>query len=570
MGRASAKDERRATRRERRSAGTGETAGRIPHTRSSGALPAVLHVVAHPCDALTVTGPELRRSLQEHGRPVVVACLTPGETQGRRALLGALGDDGSWNEHAEELPGGSVLRLHTFATAPHVRVCFLEAGPQPVDLTECTGHLLERFGPGTVLTLDPDPEHTGWSDETGARYADHPEHGAVARAVLEAVHRHTARGTGEAPVIECFRAAESCEEHTARRAAVVRYPGRRVWLTHGRDGRLTAYAAVGGGLVRWTETSPGGPEWSNRTTIPSPPLLPVLSVAQSPEGWVHLVSLRRTPGDSGRGPVEVMHTVQYQTGRPTGAWRSLGNPNGTHPVKGREAGVPAVVVDQDGCAHVFARNFGRGVSARSQQPNGVWGPWRDIQGSGVRDGLAAVLDDDGRPELFGASPAGVLHWQHGPEGGTLQQVPRPLPLSAEPGSALAALRTGPGGTTVYGCAAHDGVLGAVRTDGAAGSLGGAGGHGVTAVRTVIGGYDCTVLLQRSAEGDTAVGAFPTGYESPGLWWQRTGGQGVREPAAAADAHGRLVVASLGLDGRLQVARQVPDGQTFLLGEWTTV
>ncbi|WP_240003169.1 hypothetical protein [Streptomyces cinnamoneus] len=34
------------------------------------------------------------------------------------------------------------------------------------------------------------------------------------------------------------------------------------WLLRGKDGRLTAYAPVSGGVVRWTETRPGGPEWT--------------------------------------------------------------------------------------------------------------------------------------------------------------------------------------------------------------------------------------------------------------------------------------------------------------------
>jgi hypothetical protein len=40
------------------------------------------------------------------------------------------------------------------------------------------------------------------------------------------------------------------------------------WLTRGKDGRLTLYAPTDGGLLRWTETTVGGPEWSGPHFVP--------------------------------------------------------------------------------------------------------------------------------------------------------------------------------------------------------------------------------------------------------------------------------------------------------------
>ncbi|RSS61012.1 PIG-L family deacetylase, partial [Streptomyces sp. WAC06614] len=534
----------------------------------------VLYLLAHPGDALAATGSELHRDLAAPDRPVAVVCLAAGERTDRDRLLHRLGRDAAWHHRTEELPDGESLDVHSVAGDPCIEVCFTDPGrPLPADppepLVDRVTALLARFAPATVRTLDPDPEHTGWSEEHGAVRPDHPEHSAVAQALLEAVHRATADGA--APVaVECFRPAAPCTgAHPVRIPAVVRYPGRRVWLTRGPQGHLTAYAALGGAVARWTERTPGGPDWSGRELLRTPRLLPFLAVAQAPVGWVHLVSLRRTPLPSGGATVEVMHAVQYQSGRPVGEWRSLGNPHGTGHDKGREVGVPAVVVDPDGCAHVYVRNFGRGVSARSQRPDGSWAPWRDLGGSEVQDGLAALLDDRGRPELFAPSTEGVLRW-HRDDAGELRPTPRErMPLVAAPGTALAALASGPGRITVYGCDARDRMLYACRTDGAATAVGTAGGAGVCVLRTPVDGYDCTVLLQRSAEGVTAVGAYPTEQEHAGLWWERTGGPGTREPAAAVDAFGRLVVASLDPDGRLAVARQDGALPGLVLGGWTT-
>ncbi|MEV6953399.1 hypothetical protein [Streptomyces sp. NPDC051183] len=567
-GRATARGRRRAVATDRPSS-AGRTAARASATAGR-----VLHVLAHPADALGATSAELFRALGEPGRPVTVACLARSGRTDRDRLLRVIGRGGTWRRTTEALPDGEVLDVFALSEAPHVEVCFADPAEPPVPgapdgLVDRVAALLELFAPGTVCTLDPDPDHTGWSDDTGAARPDHPEHTAVAEAALVAVHR--AAEAGARPVaVECFRCPAPCEAPSGPAPAVVRYPGRRVALTRGTDGQLTAYAVLGGRLARWTERTPGGPEWGERELLDAPGLLPVLAAAQTGQGWVHLVSLRRTPQPGGTVRVEVMHAVQYQSGRPLGPWRSLGNPNGGNHDKGREVGVPAAIVDAEGCLHVYARNFGRGVSSRTQRTDGSWTSWQDINGSEVQDGLAPVLDDAGRPELYAPSGDGVLRWRRNAEGALREVIDERLPLFAAPGTAISALATGPGRVTVYGCDVRDRMLHAYRTDRASTPLGTAGGEGVSVLRMAIDGYDCTVLLQRSAEGAVAVGAYPTEHENAGLWWERTGGTGIREPAAAADALGRLVIASLDGDGRLAVARQDASVSGLTLGEWVTV
>ncbi|MGW5847774.1 PIG-L family deacetylase [Streptomyces sp. NPDC055254] len=574
VGRVSDRGARPSARGRRRAAAGARSA--VPGTPASRtpAPTRVLYVLAHPADALTATGSELLRSLNEPGRPVAVVCLARSGAPERDRLLQVLGRGASWRRSAEDLADGEVLDVFALADAPHVEVCFADpaealAQDAPGELVDLVVSVLEIFMPGTICTLDPDPGHTGWSEQTGAVRPDHPEHSAVAQATLEAVHRAVASGA-EPMAVECFRTPVSCEAPSAPGPAVVRYPGRRVALTRGTDGLLTAYAALGGGLARWTERTPGGPDWSERELLPSPELLPVLAVTQTPQGWVHLVSLRRTPGPDGGASVEVMHATQYQSGRPLGDWRSLGNPHGRHTDRGRELGVPAVVADAAGGLHVYVRNFSGYVTCRSQRPNGKWTSWHDLHGPQVQDGMAAVLDDQGRPEVFAPSPGGVQRWRRDAQGVMRHTARERLPLSTAPGTALGALLTGPGRITIYGCDSTRSTLWAHRTDGAATSIGTAGGDGVSALRMAIDGYDCTVLLQRSAEGVVGVGAFATEQEHGGLWWERTGGTGVREPAGAVDALGRLVIASLDRDGRLAVARQDVSVSGLALGGWVTV
>ncbi|WP_330333255.1 hypothetical protein OHS33_28445 [Streptomyces sp. NBC_00536] len=532
--------------------------------------------MAHPADALAVTGTALFGALGEPDRAVTVVCLIPAPPQARDHLLDVIGRGGPWERATEPLGPDAVLHLFRLRTRPATRVCFTEPSQpsQPSQPSErvhpsfagLAAALLRRFAPTLVCTLDPDPEHLAWNEAEGAVYADHPDHAAVAGGVLEAVRAERPPGLA----VECFRAAASCGR--AAPAAIVRYPGPRIGAVRGADGRLTAYAALGGAVTRWTERTPGGPEWV-REHLDTPSLLPVLSVARSPQGWVHLLALRRTPpGPDGAG-VEVMHAVQYQTGRPVGAWHSLGNPNGAATGKGRAAGVPCAVVDAEGCVHVYVRNFGRGVSARSQRPDGSWTPWRDLQGSGVQDGMAAALDAAGQPVLFAPSRDGVLHWRHDAPAGDLRRAGPPLPLRVPPGTGLTALATGPGRVTLYGCDERDGVTYALRADGTVTALGGAGAAGAAAaagacaLRTDIDSYDCTVLLRRTPEGAVGIGAYPTEQEQAGLWWEPLGAPGPREPAAAIDGFGRLTVLSLGADGRLRVARQDPAVPGLAFGGW---
>lgn len=102
------------------------------------------------------------------------------------------------------------------------------------------------------------------------------------------------------------------------------------WLLRGTDGRLTAYAPCAGGVLRWTETHPGGPEWTGPELVaPATGLDPRLSVAQGGDGYVHLLALRRTTTPAGEPRTDVVHAIQYQSGRPVKDWYPMGTPTAT-------------------------------------------------------------------------------------------------------------------------------------------------------------------------------------------------------------------------------------------------
>ncbi|MEU9361945.1 hypothetical protein AB0D35_28115 [Streptomyces sp. NPDC048301] len=335
------------------------------------------------------------------------------------------------------------------------------------------------------------------------------------------------------------------------------------------EGRLTAYA-VGraGGLVRWTESARSY-DWSGpELMLPETRLLPYLSVARSPQGYVDLFAMRR--GGS-RTPVEIVFASQYQAGRPMTGWHSIGNPH-TDPDQAAAVGAPVAAVDGDGAVHVFVRGATGGVFTRRRSGEGTWGKWTAMPCKRVRDGISAVVTRSGRVELFMPADKGVYVWRQEKPGGSLDRSPN-LVFIARPGTAS--------GTESYEDRVthfwRDDVTGEVvayrvpapgGVDVAPAPLDGRTGHGPLALsRCAVDGYDCTVLAQTEQTGTLAVTAYPTETESAGAWWADTREPCEGVPALTRDRAGRLVVAVIGGDGRLSVSRQRADGQGLALEAW---
>lgn len=330
-------------------------------------------------------------------------------------------------------------------------------------------------------------------------------------------------------------------------------------LLRGNDGSLSAYVPAEGGLLRWTEARPGGPDWTGPELVEVPGTTHA-TLAQGPDAYVHLLSRQ----SDARGVV-IMHATQYQTGRPFGPWHSLGNPH-KEPERGRKLGTPAVAVGADGRVHVFVRNAGRGISMRRQGRTGKWEGWKDLRGTRVLDGAGAAVASGDRVELLVPADKQVLRWCQEEPGGDFGE-PRPAAVAATAGS-VTGVCTGDGHTTYYWCDPEGAGVIAHRPGAEDIVLGGEPDGGAVAVlRTPIEGYDCTVLAFRGRDGRPAIAACPTGGEADGLWWTETGAPSVGAPSLAVDAVGRVVLAAVTEDGALQVARQKAE-PGLALAAWT--
>jgi hypothetical protein len=357
----------------------------------------------------------------------------------------------------------------------------------------------------------------------------------------------TRSGRGAARGRSVVRVVEAGAEHHVAESCL---DGR--WLVLGKDGRLTAYARSRAGLLRWTETRPGGPHWSKPECIPAPDLTH-LSVTQGADTYVHFLGRRAREGDEGLPTVDIVHAIQYQTARPVTEWKSLGNP---HPQREKAArlGAPVAAVSTTGRVHVLVRNAGGGLMLRREEPSGKWDAWLDLKGSGVRDGFPAAVDASGRIEVFAGNAHHVMRWSQAKADGDFEREPN-IPVRVAPATA-SMLETAPGRSTYFWADEDTGQLVAHRPGGWVIPLGGAAtGDRIAVLRTVLDGYDCTVLAHRGLDGEVMVAACGTENEGAGLWWSPAGGAGVGAPALALDGHGRIVLASIGTDGTLCVARQ---------------
>ncbi|MFC8235980.1 hypothetical protein [Streptomyces sp. NPDC056663] len=323
------------------------------------------------------------------------------------------------------------------------------------------------------------------------------------------------------------------------------------WMPLGKDGRLTLYALTDGGLLRWTQRSPGGDRWDGPDFVPIANLTD-LTIVQGADSYVHFLGRRERRGSDGPS-VDFVHAVQYQTGRPVAEWRSLGNFYRDRET-GRTVGAPAGAVDAQGMVFVFVRNAGGGLHMRREGKGGKWGAWQDLKGSGLAAEIVPSVTSSGLVEVFAPSDRGAQQWRQDAPDGPLLIAP-PLPFHALEGSATA-LETAPDRLTYYWTDTGRAGVVSYRAGAWPVPVGGQPGDGaVVALRTPLDGYDCTVLAQRGAGDTLLIGVCGTEGEQGGVWWSDTTEECVGDPALALDGHGRVVVAVRGRDGAVSIARQ---------------
>ncbi|MEU6439802.1 hypothetical protein [Streptomyces sp. NPDC047046] len=339
------------------------------------------------------------------------------------------------------------------------------------------------------------------------------------------------------------------------------------WLVRGTDGRLTAFGFDAEGVLRWTERRAGARDWEG------PDLFPVshldsLTVAQGANGYTHLVGRRAVPRRDAPTAVDLVHAVQYQTGRTLGAFHSLGNPHPKSPERAARLGVPVVAVDDGGTVHVLVRNAGRGLMLRREDKTGKWEGWKDLKGSRLHDVPAAVATSAATVEVLAPGEALTSYWVRDKPYGAFAQRPD-IPLSVRSGS-VRGLETSPGGVTFYWTDPANGQLVAHRPGSWLIPMGGSPADDTLSVlRAPVDGEDRTVFAYRDAAGQVMVAMCRSEQEQDGLWWVPTGLGGTGRPCLAVDGAGRVTLGVFGADGRPRVSRRA-DEPGLVMGPALTV
>jgi LmbE family N-acetylglucosaminyl deacetylase len=488
------------------------------------------------------------------------------------------------------------------------------AGPQPdgytrQSLIDTLVTILDEVRPSVIRTMDPDPAHQVHDGRNRQHadygdYSDHIDHTPTGLFAWAAVQEHLRQGRNEHLVVEGYRGyfnerwpfnlgatalrekltlldiygwadehecdrVEGCGDRTVgdgaagsrwAQSTTYRYPGDTTWMQPGPDGRLYAFAVLGGRLMMWREKRPGGDNWEGPVPVGGGEgrLLPAVSVVLSGDGRWYVFGVRMTlDADPARQRRDLVVITQDRPGKRFTDWVVLGNPyNGKRhdPVKRRGIGVPVAVRAADGSPQVFLRNYWGGASGRAwDAAANDWSGWLDLNGSSTQDGFTAVTLPDGRTEVYAAARSGVMRWYQEKPGGEFARIVLSMPAPAGPPTVLSR----PGGGLLLVTRRPDtaevlvherpGPDAEWQTEPTV--LGGHGGFGrVAAVTTADGGV---ALAHRNDDGTVSIGLLGS---PESVRWQPETRPFAHSPALAVDARGRLTVGVIGLDGRLHISR----------------
>lgn len=364
-----------------------------------------------------------------------------------------------------------------------------------------------------------------------------------------------------------------------------RWPAGSSWTATDADGRIEAFAVEDGTVMRWYQTTPGGP-WTGPDALANPggELAPQLSIARNTDGRLQVFAMQY---DSVAHTSSVVTAAQTAAGSSFGAWTNLGNPNGN----GDQTGLPVVGINADGDLQVFSKNYYGGVSTLVQStPGGSFGAWTDLGGGGgVQDGLAVASDSTGRLQLFakrcdipGTQPWGyatvqcwLAHWSQSTANGTgawdttewdKGKISDQPTVGTNQDGRLQVFFRQAGGSDVETVAQQaDGTWNMTPVD-----FSGNGGSGSVAVTTDRGTDGRIFVFERDNSSGVSVTQQSAANGTVNNLWTALGGLTEDLPAAATDANGKVVLTALGTDGRLDVQTQQTAGAALTFSGWQPV
>jgi LmbE family N-acetylglucosaminyl deacetylase len=326
-------------------------------------------------------------------------------------------------------------------------------------LIDALDELYERTGTTLLRILDPDPQVERLNPSGETSFFDHLDHMYSSFFALAALERHAERLPDRSIVLESFRGyynrvwphnlspegwqrkkafldiyggadgyrpADGCRggdlvvgAHAERagygQSTILRYPGDGSWLHLGVDKRPVAITARPRALA--TETAPGAGESDTEDVrlLPSELLLtPHVAVVRDSAGRLHAAAMRIGLNPTFSEQVrELVVSSESAPGAGFTEWTRLGTAHDTRrdtTIRRHAMGMPALAEDGSGQLHLFAANFGKGLSSRVRGADGEWGPWLDLHGSGLQGGLSAVTRPSGRAYVVGVTATGFLCW----------------------------------------------------------------------------------------------------------------------------------------------------------------
>lgn len=466
--------------------------------------------------------------------------------------------------------------------------------------------LLDIFQPTMIRTLDPDPDAQVHDDEDNPQGADqkglsdHVDHTAAALFAWEAAQHWSAASQTEQPAqiqayrgyynrrwprnlgeadkevkgryldIYSTRVDDECEAFSGcgdkhvytdgtgdgfGASTTMRYPGGTDWLQLTDSGRLSAVTVAGFRAVRLDEPESGG-DWHS-TSLDSPPLLPHTCVLTDPDDRLLTVGvetqLAALPSD------QVRRVALADVSQDSPEWETLGNPNtGSLAVTQRGMGKPTAAFDESGNLHVATRTFGRNLALRIRDTSGEWTDWRSVNGGLVQEGVAALGMADGTVQFYAAHERGITRWRE--VSGTWRHNVLDVEAPASPPTMLrlpddrsAMIVRAEGAQVEAYLADADGDWGVAPIN-----LGSPGGTEAIAAIAPATWDGAVALAARDEYGVISFASWDPGSEEVPQW-HSSGPQAANLPSLACDADDRVVVAVMGVDGCLHIARQVEAG-----------